>query len=174
MKMLIIAMTVAVGAGPALADTPYATAAAPVVLLDSTGRIAARPLNDNLVLISLSSYSVVAPAFIRPVLGADGKTSSGLATWASGGSVLFTSADCTAGAHVFSLGNAGVRATSQVETPAGTVLYVGAIGSTTTIAVRSILYGNGCSAVTVEQNGLVPVDATLNLTTAYPPPLSFK
>jgi hypothetical protein len=174
MKMLIVAVTIVVGAGTAFAETPDTTAAAPIVLLDSTGKIAARPLNDNLVLVTLSPAGVVAPAFIRPTLDEDGKAASGLAIWASGGSVLFASADCTTGAHVFSLGNAGVRATSQVETPAGIVLYVGAIGTTTTIAVRSILYGNGCRAVTVQQNGVVPVDATLNLTTAYPPPLSFK
>ena len=174
MKMLIFAVTIMVGAGPAFAETPSATTAAPVVLLDSTGKTAARPLNDNLVLITVAPGDVVAPAFIRPIHSADGKAASGLAMWASGGSVLFTSADCTTGAHVFSLGHAGVRASSQVDTPAGIVLYVGAIGTTTTIAVRSILYGSGCSAVSVQQNGVVPVDATLNLTAAYPPPLSFK
>lgn len=128
MKMLIIGVTIVVGAGNAFAETPNATIAAPLVLLDSTGKTAARPLNDNLVLITVSPGGVVAPAFIRPIHNADGKPASGLAMWASGGSVLFTSADCTTGAHVFSLANAGVRSTSQVETPDGTVLYVGRLG----------------------------------------------
>ena len=88
--------------------------------------------------------------------------------------MLFTSSDCTTGAHVFSLTPAGVRASSQVEAPGGTVLYVGAIGTTSIVAVRSILYGSGCSTVSVQQNALVPVDATVNLSTAYPPPLSFQ
>ena len=50
----------------------------------------------------------------------------------------------------------------------------GTNGFATTVTVRSILYDNGCASVTVRQNGLVPVDATVNLTTTYPPPLSFR
>ena len=60
-----------------------------------------------------------------------------------------------------------VRASAQVETPDGVILYVGAIGTTTAVAVHSILYGNGCSPVTIQRNGLVPVEATANLTTEY-------
>jgi uncharacterized protein with ACT and thioredoxin-like domain len=78
------------------------------------------------------------------------------------------------GAHVYSLPHAGVRAASQVQTPAGIVLYVGAVGATITAAVQSILYDTGCAPVTVRQNGLVPVVATVNLTATYPPPLSFQ
>jgi hypothetical protein len=144
-----------------------------IVLVDSTGKIAARPLNDTLMLITVSS-GVAAPASIRPIHDADGRTASGLATWQSGGSVLFTSFDCTTGAHVYSSTHAGVRAATQVQTPAGIMLYSGAIGTATTVAVRSILYDTGCSPVTVEQNGLLPVLATVNLSTAYPPPLSFQ
>ena len=101
-------------------------------------------------------------------------TASGLATWQAGGSVLFTSSDCTTGAHVYSSSHAGVRAATQVQTPAGIVLYVGAIGTATTVAVHSILYDTGCAPVTVQQNGLLPVLVTVNLSTAYPPPLSFQ
>ena len=144
-----------------------------IVLLDSTGKAAAKPLNDTVVLISVKS-GVVAPALIRPIYGVDGRAASGLAAWQSGGSVLFTSADCSTGAHVYGSSLAGARAATQVQTPAGIVLYVGAIGMAITIAVRSILYDNGCSQVTVRQNGLLPVLATLNLSTAYPPPLSFQ
>jgi pyruvate/2-oxoacid:ferredoxin oxidoreductase alpha subunit len=36
--------------------------------------------------------------------------------------VLFTSSDCTAGAHVYGSSYAGVRATTQVQTPAGIML----------------------------------------------------
>ncbi|HEX8009752.1 MAG TPA: hypothetical protein VF814_02260 [Casimicrobiaceae bacterium] len=148
--------------------------AAPVVLVDSTGEIAARPLIDTIVLVTDKSSGVVAPAVIRPIYGSDGRTASGLAAWQSGGSVLFTSPDCTTGAHVYSTANAGLRAAAQVQTREGIVLYVGAVGTTTTAAVRSILYDNGCSPVTVLQNGLVPVDVTVNLTARYPPPLSFE
>ena len=144
-----------------------------IVLVDSTGKAAARPLNDAVVLISVTS-GVAAPASIRPIYDADGRTASGLATWQSGGSVLFTSSDCSTGAHVYSLSHAGARAATQVQTSAGIVLYVGAIGTAITVAVRSILYDNGCSQVTVRQNGLLPVLATMNLSTAYPPPLSFQ
>ena len=60
------------------------------------------------------------------------------------------------------------------STPAGIVLHAGAIGLATTVAVRSILYDTGCTPVTVQANGLFPVLATVNLDTAYPPPLSFQ
>ena len=144
-----------------------------IALVDSTGKVAARALTDTIMLISVGS-GVVAPALIRPLYDADGRTASGLATWQSSGSVLFTSFDCTTGAYVYSLPYAGVRAATQVQTPAGIVLYVGAIGTGTTVAVRSILYDSGCSTLTVQQDGLLPVLATINLSTAYPPPLSFQ
>jgi hypothetical protein len=179
-KMLIVALVIAVTAGgsgavcaQSASSLGQSTVSTPVVLLDSTGKIAARALSDTMMLITVQQ-SVVAPAFIHPMYDADGRTASGLATWASDGSVLFTSADCTLGAHVFSSIHAGVRATSQVETPGGTILFVGAIGPATTASVRSILYGNGCSPVTVQQNGLIPVVMTVNLTTVYPPPLSLQ
>jgi hypothetical protein len=142
-------------------------------LVDSTGKAVARPLTDTMMLISLGG-GVVAPASIRPVYDVDGRTASGTATWQSGGSVLFTSSDCTTGGHVYSLPAAGVRAAAQVQTAAGIVLYIGAIGSATTVAVHSILYDTGCAPVTIQQNGLLPVVTTLNLSTAYPPPLSFQ
>ena len=144
-----------------------------IVLVDSTGKAAARPLTDTIMLISVNS-GVAAPASIHPIYDADGRTASGLATWQSGGSVLFTSSDCTTGAHVYSSTHAGARAATQVKTPAGIVLYVGVIGTAITVAVHSILYDNGCSPVTVQQNGLLPVLATVNLSTAFPPPLSFQ
>jgi hypothetical protein len=142
-------------------------------LVDSTGKIAARPLNDTIMLITVGS-GVTAPALIRPIYDPDGRMASGLATWHSGGSVLFTSSDCTTGAHVYSLPHAGVRAAAQVQTPAGITLHVGAIGPATTAAVRSILYDTGCAPVTVQQSGLFPVVTTVNLTATYPPPLSFQ
>src|SRR2546421_2550958 len=178
--MLIVAVTIAVTIGESgsvcaqpASSNGKSMAPAPIVLLDSTGKIAARALNDTMMLVTVQA-GVVAPAFTHPIYDADGRAASGLATWASDGSVLFTSTDCTSGAHVFSSTHAGVRATSQVATPGGTILFVGAIGTTTTILVRSILYGNGCSPVTVQQNGLIPVVTTVNLTTGYPPPLSFQ
>ena len=88
--------------------------------------------------------------------------------------MLFTSGDCTTGAHVYSSSYAGARAATQVQTLAGTILYVGAIGLTTTVSVQSVLYDTGCASLKIQQNGLVPVVATINLTTAYPPPLSFQ
>ena len=97
-----------------------------------------------------------------------------LATWQAGGSVLFTSTNCTAGAHVFSSPYAGVRAGTPVQTPAGIMLHVGGVGTATTMAIHSILYDTGCAPVTVQQNGLLPVLATVNLNTAYPAPLSFQ
>jgi hypothetical protein len=144
----------------------------PIALADSTGRVVARSLNETLVLVAVAG--IPAPASIRPIFDADGRTASGMATWQSGGSVLFTSSDCGTGAHVFSSGHAGLRAAAQVQTADGIVLFVGAVGPPTTVTVRSILYGSGCSPVTVSQNGVVPVEATVNLTTAYPPPLSVQ
>ena len=172
MDALRLALAVAVtGSAIAYAQAP-ASLGAPIVLVDSTGRAAGRPLNETLVLVAVGGLT--APASIRPIYGPDEKTASGSATWQSGGSVLFTSLDCSTGAHVFSSARAGLRATNQVETPDGVVLYVGAIGAPVTVSVRSILYGSGCSPVTVQQNGVVPVEATLNLTATYPPPLSFQ
>lgn len=160
----------------AVAFAPNGTAqgVAPVILVDSTGKTAARLFADGVVLVTDPGSRIVAPASIRAIQGNDGRTASGLATWQSGGSVLYTSSDCSTGAHVYSSSGAGLRAATQVETPGGIVLYVGAIGSATTAPIRSILYDNGCRAVTVRQNGLVPVDVIVNLTATYPSPLSFK
>lgn len=170
---IAVAVAVALGAAvPACAQSAEASARS-IVLVDSTGKPAAKPLDDTIMLITVSP-GLVAPAFIGPIYDVDERTASGMATWASGGSVLFTSADCSTGAHVHTLGNAGLRATSQVETPGGTMLYVGAIGTPVTVTVRSILYATGCSVVTVRQKGCVPVVAVVNLTTTYPPPLSFQ
>jgi len=146
----------------------------PVVLVDSTGKFAGRPLNDNIMLVAFNGGDVEAPAFIRPIYDDTGREASGMATWQAGGSVLFTSPDCTTGGYVHSSSHAGVRAVAQVETPAGVVLYVGAVGTTATEVIHSILYGNGCAPVTVQQGGLVAVEATVNLTLAFPPPLSFR
>jgi hypothetical protein len=145
----------------------------PIGLVDSTGTVAARPLNDTIMLVTISG-GAVAPALTRPIYDPDGRMASGLATWHSGGTVLFTSADCTLGAHVYSLPHAGVRAATQVQTPDGIILHVGAIGPATTVAIRSILYDTGCAPVTVQQSGLFPVVTNINLTKAYPPPLSFR
>ena len=163
----IVAIAMA-GASPAGAQVPT------TVLVDSNGRIAARALSETHVLVTDPLTRVIAPAAIRPIRGDDGRTASGLATWGSGGSVLYTSPDCSIGAYIYSDSSAGFRAASQVETPSGIVLVIGGIGFATTVTVRSILYDNGCASVTIRQNGLVPVDATVNLTTTYPPPLSFR
>ena len=144
-----------------------------IVLLDSTGKVAARALNDTIMLVTLDN-GVVAPALIRPVYAADGRAVSGLAIWQSAGSVLFTSADCSMDGYVYSLPQAGVRAAAQVQTSAGVMLYAGAIGTASTVVVRSILYDTGCVQVTVRQDGLYPVIATVNLSAAYPPPLSLQ
>ena len=49
----------------------------PIVLVDSAGKVAARPLNDTVMLITISS-GVAAPALIRPIYDADRRTASGL------------------------------------------------------------------------------------------------
>ena len=174
-KTCLIALALAGGLGGnerPWAQAPSASLQSSVVLMDSAGNGAARLLYDTIVLITVSP-DVLAPAFIRPIYDSDERTASGLATWASGGSVLFTSADCSTSAHIHTLTNAGLRSTSQVETPSGIILYVGAEGMPITVDVHSILYSTGCSAVRVRQNGLVAVVATVNLTTTFPPPLSF-
>jgi hypothetical protein len=174
MRAWVVAASVAVAiTASEAASAQGAGMSRPVVLLDSTGKVAARPLNETLMLVTLGN-GIVAPAAIRPIFGPDGRPASALATWQSGGSVLFTSTDCTAGAHVHGSQHAGVRAAAQVETPAGIVLYAGAEGPANTVTVRSILYETGCAPLTVEQNGLFPVLATVNLSAAYPPPLSFQ
>jgi hypothetical protein len=181
MRSSLAAIALAAGVGtaglvhaqvPSVTPPPQPTS--PVALVDSTGKIAARPLTDSMMLLTINTSGVAAPAFIRPIYNEAARPASGLATWQSAGSVLFTSADCSTGGYIFSLGNPGVRSTTQVRTPSGIVLYVGALGSTATVAVNSILYDNGCSPVTVVQSGLLPVEVTVNLTAAYPPPLSFQ
>jgi hypothetical protein len=162
-----------VASAQSIGVTGMSPSLSPVVLVDSTGKAAAKPLNESIMLVAIGS-GVAAPASIRPIVGPDGRTASGWATWQTGGSVLFTSADCTAGAHVYSSSHAGARATTQVQSPAGTILYVGAIGPTTTVSVQSVLYDTGCAPLAIQQNGLVPVVATVNLTTVYPPPLSYQ
>jgi hypothetical protein len=147
--------------------------AQPIVMIDSAGKALGRLLNESVVLIDAAT-GVVAPASIRPIYASDGKAASGLAAWQSGGTVLFTSADCTTGAFVHSPALAGARGAAQVQTREGILLYVGAIGMPTTQAIRSILYDTGCSPVSVQQNGLHPVVVTLNLTTRFPPPLSLQ
>src|SRR5438045_2442157 len=98
-KLLIVAAVIAVtlGGGPACAQSASisgtSTPSAPIVLLDSTGKAAARALTDTMMLVTIHP-AVVAPAFIHPIYDADGRAASGLATWASDGSVLFTSPDC--------------------------------------------------------------------------------
>ena len=180
MTVWVVAASVAAGIaahGAAWAQHAAGAGSSPppnsIVLVDSTGKVAARPLNETVMLITISG-GVAAPASIRPIYDGDGRTASGLATWQSGGSVLFTSPDCTTSAYVYSSTPAGTRATTQVQTSAGIMLYVGAIGTASTVSVHSILYDTGCSPVTVQQNGLLPVLATINLSTAYPPPLSFQ
>ena len=169
-----VALTASGVAGAQGAGTAgWSPSTAPIVLLDSAGKVAARPLNETLMLVTIGS-GVAAPALIRPIYDADGRTASGLATWQAGGSVLFTSFDCTTGAHVYGSPHAGVRATAQVLTPAGIMLYVGDVGVAGTVAIHSILYDNGCAPVPVRQSGLHPVLAIVNLDTAYPPPLSFQ
>jgi hypothetical protein len=170
---VVAAVLTAHGVAGAQATVGSGTSLSPVVLVDSNGKVAARPLNESTMLVSISG-GVAAPASIRPVHGPDGRTASGLATWNAGGSVLFTSADCTTGAHVYSSSHAAARATSQVQSRAGIVLYVGAIGPTVTVSVQSVLYDTGCGPLVIHQNGLVPVVTTVNLTTVYPPPLSFQ
>ena len=91
-KRLVLAIAAATGA--------IAHAQAPIVLMDSTGRIAGRSLNETLMLVAVGG--VTAPASIRPIYGPDEKTVSGQATWQSGGSVLFTSSDCSRTAWCFS------------------------------------------------------------------------
>ena len=153
--------------------TPATPPGSPIALVDSNGKVAGRPLNETIMLVTLGG-GVVAPALIRPIFDADGRAASGLATWHSGGSVLFTSADCSTGALVYSAAHAGIRAATQVQTARGIVLFAGAIGPSVTEAVQSILYDNGCATVAVRQNGLVPVVSSVNLTATYPPPLSFQ
>jgi hypothetical protein len=145
-----------------------------IVLVDSAGSIAGRPISEALVLVTDKASGVVAPAAIRAVYDADGRTISGAATWQANGSVLFASPDCTTGAHVFATTNPGLRASAQVQTASGVILYVGDNSATTSVNVRSILYGSGCTPVSVQQNGVVPVALTINLTTTHPPPLSFR
>jgi len=173
MKTRVLAAGIAAAALAAGDACAQVTPANPIALIDSNGKVAARPLNEILMLVALDN-GVVAPAAIVPIYDADGRGASGLATWHSGGSVLFTSADCTTGAHVYTSTHPGLRAASQVKTQAGIVLHAGAIGPALTATIQSILYDNGCASVTVRQNGLVPVVATINLTTAHPPPLSFQ
>lgn len=170
---LVAALLSASGVASAQSTGVAGMSLGPVVLVDSTGKAAARPLNESIVLIAVSG-GVAAPASIRPIHGTDGRAASGLATWQAGGSVLFTSADCTSGAHVYSSSYAAARATTQVQSRAGIVLYVGAIGPTITVSVQSVLYDTGCAPLVIQQNGLIPVVATVNLTTVYPPPLSFQ
>lgn len=181
MKAMAVAVALVLGTAPGVGTHAQpvvgggvTSSRTPIVLVDSTGKVAARPLNDSIMLVAANGGDIQAPALIRPIYDDTGHEASGLATWQAGGSVLFTSPDCTTGGYVHRSSHAGVRAAAQVETPAGVVLYVGAVGTPATAAIQSILYGNGCAPVTVQQGGLVAVEATINLTSAFPPPLSFR
>ncbi|HEY4137103.1 MAG TPA: hypothetical protein VGN65_01515, partial [Casimicrobiaceae bacterium] len=66
MKTLLIAVAVTVAIGGA-----DGVRAQPAALLDSTGKVAARPLNDTMMLVAVTP-GVVAPALIRPIYDADG------------------------------------------------------------------------------------------------------
>jgi len=168
-----IAMTAVAFLAAALAAEAQTANAPSVALVDSRGTIAGRPLSETIAFVTVRD-GLVAPAAIRPIFDTDARTASGLATWASGGSVLYTSSDCSTGAYISTQMHAGARATSQVDIGGAIVLYVGAIGMPATVDVHSILYSTGCTARTVRQNGLTPVIATVNLTAAYPPPLSVQ
>src|SRR5437764_10192107 len=98
MKLLIVGFVIAMMVDNCVAQS-MAASREPIFLLDSSGKVAARAMNDTMMLITVSP-DVVAPALIQPIYDGDQHRASGLATWASGGSVLFTSADCTSGAHV--------------------------------------------------------------------------
>ena len=172
-RCALTAMTAVVFLAATVAAEAQTASASPIALVDSRGTLAGRALSETTVLVSVHA-GLVAPAAIRPIYDADARTGSGLATWASGGSVLFTSSDCSTGAYISTQAHAGARATSEVETGSGVILHVGAIGMPVTVDVRSILYSTGCTATTVRQIGLVPVIATLNLTATYPPPLSLQ
>jgi hypothetical protein len=152
---------------------PASTSTGAVALIDSTGKVVGHALTETVVLVTLQR-DVTAPASIRAVYDNDNRIASGLASWQSGGSVLFTSPDCTNGAYVHGGAIAGVRAATQVQTREGIVLFAGAIGMPTTVEVRSILYDTGCSPIAVRQSGLFPALATLNLSATYPSPLSFR
>ena len=155
-------------------SAPAAPASASsAVLIDSTAKVVGRPLTETVVLISLER-DLTAPASIRPLYDSDGRMASGLASWQSGGSVLFTSPDCTTGAFVHAGTIAGVRAATQVQTRNGIVLFAGAIGMPASVDVRSILYDTGCAPIAVRQNGVFPVLGTVNLSETYPSPLSFR
>lgn len=179
MKTWIVVASLAGVCANQVASAQSATATArpaspgTVVLIDSKGKVAARPLNETLMLVTVGN-AVVAPASIRPIYDNEGHAASALATWSAGGSVLFTSSECTSGAHVYASQHPGVRAVAQVRTPAGIMLYVGADGAATTVTIKSVLYETGCAPLTVRQGGLFPVQAIVNLSTEYPPPLSFQ
>ena len=113
---------------PAGADGTAGPVSTAITVIDTTGSTAARWLSDTSVLVNLTP-DIVAPALVRPILGADGRAASGLATWQAGGSVLFTSGDCSTGAYIYSHSGPGLRAATQVETPRGIVLYAGAVAT---------------------------------------------
>jgi len=48
------------------------------------------------------------------------------------------------------------------------------VDMTWSVIAASILYDTGCAPVKVQQNGLFPVLAIVNLNAAYPPPLAFQ
>jgi len=169
----LIVMTAAAFVAAAASAAAQTASAPSIALVDSRGTTAGRPLTETIAFVMVRD-GLVAPAAIRPIYDADARTASGLATWASGGSVLYTSSDCSTGAYISTQMHAGARATSQVDIGGAIVLYVGAIGMPATVDVHSILYSTGCTARTVRQNGLSPVIATLNLTETYPPPLSLQ
>jgi len=171
--IVAVVATIADVSAQGAAGAPSAASSRPIALIDASGNAAGKPFNETMVLVTLGD-AVVAPAVIRPILDADGRAASGLATWHSGGSVLYTSPDCSTGALVHTSPHAGIRAASQVQTARGIVLFAGAIGPSITESVQSILYDTGCASVKVRQNGLVPVVMSINLTTTYPPPLSFQ
>jgi hypothetical protein len=155
------------------AGAPSAASSRPIALIDASGNAAGKPFNETMVLVTLGD-AVVAPAVIRPDPRCGRARSIGPRDLALRRKRSLYLADCSTGALVHTSPHAGIRAASQVQTARGIVLFAGAIGPSITESVQSILYDTGCASVKVRQNGLVPVVMTVNLTTTYPPPLSFQ
>jgi len=175
--LIAMAISLAVAAPTAFAaGKPISTT--PVVYVDATGNVAARLFGAGSGLLTLPGGAAVVVA-VASVADANGSPVAGAATWAGGDAVLFTSANCTTGAfvYVYSL-NPGTRASAQVATAGGVVLYIGAAAPGTSNPVfNSFLTSQGCATQSIAAGSVGsvwPVASALNLSVAYPPPLSVQ
>ena len=147
---------------------------APIVLVDSTGKVAAKPLTDTVVLVTDPAGAASSP--LHPSVRSRVTTVAPRRASRPGNTAA---ASCTRRptARRAPMSHEQQRRTSRRDTGRDA-------GRDRALRRRHRDAGDGDGAFDplrqwmqvgdTPQNGLVPVDVTVNLTATYPPPLSFR